>query len=415
MIDKHITVDEIRWRRVLPWLNLFRIPDLALRGRTVALAVLAVLVFVLGNAALRKLPFIEAKVSESLFPVLADVSTVVSKDSVSFWGPTSVSRNIKGQWLDARKIQTETHFRPWNGNYGWSYWPMETVYRSARQLFEFGNSWSAVATTWTSLLWALLVWGIFGGAASRMMAIRFARDESVSMRMALSFAIRNWQCYLYGPLLPMLGVGTLTLIAFTVGSVERWLEASNGTVLTILGFVPVLCALATTFLLVLAAVGWPLMTAAISVEGSDGFDGLSRAFSYLLNRLWHLLGLTLLIWVVGYFVNDCVFIFFDTVLWLTNWSVGPISENDSATLWLHVLNMTRIGVSVSLFWSATTVVYFLLRQREDGTPLDQVYMPGPPPKPDSLPVVGVAASQQPVIEQPLIERPRADADEAASK
>ena len=105
-------------------------------------------------------------------------------------------------------------------------------------------------------------------------------------------------------------------------------------------------------------------------------------------------------------MNDWVFIFFDTVLWLTNWSVGPISENDSGTLWLHVLNVTRIGVSVSLFWSATTVIYFLLRQSEDGTPLDQVYMPGPPPKPDSLPVVGVAASQQPVIEQPLIERPQ---------
>ena len=65
----------------------------------------------------------------------------------------------------------------------------------------------------------------------------------------------------------------------------------------------------------------------------------------------------------------------------------------------------HLSVLVSFFWSATTVIYFLLRQSDDGTPLDQVYIPGPPPKPEPLPVVGVAASQQPVIERPVIERP----------
>ena len=72
-------------------------------------------------------------------------------------------------------------------------------------------------------------------------------------------------------------------------------------------------------------------------------------------------------------------------------------------LWLHVLNIVCLGVVVSLFWSATTVIYFLLRQSDDGTPLDEVYIPGPPPKAEPLPLVGVAASQQPVIERPATE------------
>ena len=97
-------------------------------------------------------------------------------------------------------------------------------------------------------------------------------------------------------------------------------------------------------------------------------------------------------------------LFFQSVHWLIDWSVGPTSEIDSGTLWLDVLGIVQRGVSVSIFWSAITVIYFLLRQSEDGTPLDQVYISDPLPKAESLPVVGVAASPQQVIEQPLIER-----------
>ena len=288
-------------------------------------------------------------------------------------------------------------------------WPLETVFRPARRLFDFGNSWSEVATAWISLLWALLVWGFFGGASCRVMAIRFARDESVPLRTAFRCSARNWLGYLYGPLLPLVGVGVLTLIAFSVGCVERWLDSSNGTVLAVFGFVPTLCGIAMAFLLVLTAASWPLMTAAISAEGSDGFDGLSRAFGYVFNRFWSVLGLTSLTWIVGYFTSCFMLLFFGSVHWLIDWSVGPLSKNDSGMLWWDVLSIIQLGISVSFFWSAATVIYFLLRQSEDGTPLDQVYMLGAPTKSESMPVVGVAASQQPVIEQPLIERPQADA------
>ena len=73
MIDKHITVDEIRWRSVLPWLNLLRVPDVAFRARTIVVATLAVLVFGLGNAAFRPLPCVVSKDTETLFPALTDL------------------------------------------------------------------------------------------------------------------------------------------------------------------------------------------------------------------------------------------------------------------------------------------------------------------------------------------------------
>lgn len=398
MTDKHITVDSVRWHSVLPWLHLIRVPQLAFRVRTISVAILAVLVFALGNASLRNLPFVEGKDSETLFPILSDLSAAVSESTFSLKGKTQDKR-----WLIPREEPSPKGYRPLGESFSWMTWPLETVFQPARRLFDFGNRWSEVATAWTSLLWALLVWGVFGGAMSRMMAVRFARDESVGLRAALRCSIRNWQSYLYAPLLPMLGVGFFTLVAFSVGSLERWLVVSNGTVLAVSGFVPVLSALAMTILLGLMAIGWPLMTTAISAEGSDGFDGLSRAFGYVLNRFWYLLGLTLLVWFIGAVMSSLLLVFFETTFWLVNWSVGPTSENDSGTLWFDMLNIVRLAVSVSFFWSATTVIYFLLRQSDDGTPLDQVYIPGPPPNAEPLPLVGVAASEQPVIARPTVE------------
>ncbi len=403
MTDKHITVDTIRWHSVLPCLHLLRIPQLAFRFRAIAVATLAVLVFGLGNSALRELPFHGEKDSEALFPTLTDLSYAISKA----FGRTEV---IEGQWLrshDALQLRRDDDspfLRRHQQASEWYSWPFETIYQPSKRLFEFRNSWSDVATAWTALLWAALVWAVFGGALCRMMAVRFGRDESVSLRAALRFSLRNWQSYVYCPLLPMLGVGVFALLAASVGGLERWLDVSNGIVLTFFGFVPILCAMVMAFLLALTGLSWPLMTAAISTEGSDGFDGLSRAFGYVMNRFWFLL---LMAWLtafgISFFALTVVEYFFDAVVWLADWSVGPALQSDGGAVWLHVLNIVCLGVVVSLFWSATTVIYFLLRQSDDGTPLDQVYIPGPPPKAEPLPLVGVAASQQPVIERPATE------------
>ena len=42
-------------------------------------------------------------------------------------------------------------------------------------------------------------------------------------------------------------------------------------------------------LLLGALVGWPLMWATVSVEGTDAFDALSRSYAYTYHRPWRLL------------------------------------------------------------------------------------------------------------------------------
>ena len=280
----------------------------------------------------------------------------------------------------------------------WLGWPLETVHAPIRELFQPDKSWENLASSWTRILWALLVWGTLGGALVRMNAVRFARDESVSLRKAITLSGRNWQSHLYGPLLPLLGVGFFSLGILVVGWLEHSIGRSNGEVIRFLGWIPMLSGFMMTAVLILTAISWPLMVAAISTEGSDGFDGLSRAFGYVMNRPWYFLWLIVLATGVGMVTTFFVWWFFDIAAWLTS-SILQL-PHPGTLFWGEVQSALRMAVLASYFWSATTVIYFLLRLSDDGTPLDEVYIPGPTPKAEPLPLVGVAASQQPVIERP---------------
>ncbi len=385
MTDKHITVDSIRWHSVLPWLHLLRATQLALRIRVLFVSLCAVVVFGMGEMAIRRLPFHEARESRGTLDE-ALVSTLPNLES------------LRSPTLDLSPHKNESHL--------WLTWPWVTVAAPAKQLFPpFPQTWSGVAARWTELLWALLAWAIFGGAITRMHAVRFARDSSVSPGHAVHFSSRLWTSYLYGPLLPMLGVGGLSLIGLCAGGLDSWLGGGRGGWLLILGWLPLVAGFAIAALLILLGASWPLMVAAISVEGSDGFDGLSRAFGYVLNRLWLFVWLVGLALGLGLLLNYFLMFFFQFSTHLAAWSTGindGIREVRSFDLWKELVRLLHLAALVSYFWSATTVIYFLLRQSDDGTPLDQVYIPGPPPKAEPLPLVGLAASQQPVIERPTV-------------
>ena len=404
MTDKHITVDSIRWHSALPWLHLLRIWSLAFRVRILAVSMLAVLVFSAGWRGISLLPFVEPDLSRDMLELMDPGG---HSDLQRIAPIPGLKSDVEHRWL---RPGMREEMPPWDGDlprYNFPHrrllWPSETVVRAARILFQRGNDWENVATGWTGLLWALLLWAIFGGAITRMASVRFARDESVGARASLKFSVSKWQSFCYAPLLPLLAVGVVTAVAYGTNLFDQWITGSSGSLLAMLGFVPILCGFCITWLLVLTVLTWPLMVVAISCEGSDGFDGLSRAFGYLLNRPAYATWLGGLAWLLCMGISWIAWWFIDAAIWLTDWSLGDVVSKTSAEIWVLTLDAFRLAILVSLFWSATTVIYFLLRQSDDGTPLDEVYIPGPPPKAEPLPLVGVAASQQPVIERPATE------------
>src|SRR5262249_40031106 len=131
-------------------------------------------------------------------------------------------------------------------------------------------------------LWAVAVWALFGGAITRIAAMKLGREESVSTVEALRFARKKWASYFAAPLFPMLGV-LLALIPMALAGLLLRLPVAT----FLLGlFWPLMLiggVIMAIFLLGLLF-GWPLMWSTISTEGNDSFDALSRSYSYVFQR-----------------------------------------------------------------------------------------------------------------------------------
>jgi hypothetical protein len=269
------------------------------------------------------------------------------------------------------------------------------------------------------VLWTLAVWSVFGGALTRMAAVEIARKEKLSLNEALKFATGKFLSFFAAPLFPALGVAAICLLVIFVGLILLVIPYFGEVVTSLLFFLPLLAGAAMVVLL-LAYLGWPLMYAAISTEGSDSFDALSRAYAYVFQRPWHYLFYTILALLYGVITIFFVVFMASFVVFMTKWGLSlvpwlgwrasgdPVTalfiyapesygwrdllvggwkppENNPmnhaqyaaagiVSFWLHLIFLMMLGFAYSFFWTAFTMIYFLLRKKVDDTEMDEVYL-----------------------------------------
>jgi hypothetical protein len=177
-------------------------------------------------------------------------------------------------------------------------------------------------------------------------------------------------------------------------------------------------ALAAGFLiaviLVGAVAGFNLMFPAVAYDGSDCFDAISRALSYVYARPWRMIFYTAVAAVYGSLCYGFVRVFAFLTLWLTRWFLqiglwahsGNSQVNKLTAIWpnpeftrllnpekqmpanstehvaaffvyLFVLVVVGLVVSfiISFYFSANTIIYSLMRSKVDNTAREDIYMP----------------------------------------
>ena len=264
-------------------------------------------------------------------------------------------------------------------------------------------------------LWFLTVWAIFGGAIARIAAIHVARDEKLSVRAALAFSLGKFLSFVSAPLIPLLIVllvGILPLLAGLLSSIPLLGPVVN-VVMTALFVVILAAGFVMTLVLLGTFGGFNLMYPTIAVEGSDSFDAISRSFSYVYARPWRMLFYTLVsiiygalcylfvrtfIWVMlsmtHYFVGAGYFTDAHNLapLWTTMWPgpqhTGTLSysvdwltlrwDQDLAAFflafWVYLVISMLGAFVISFYFSANTIIYYLLRGEVDATEMDDVYV-----------------------------------------
>lgn len=246
-------------------------------------------------------------------------------------------------------------------------------------------------------LFAIGLWSLVGTILSRRAAMLFTGEMESTMKNAIQYALRRWHSSAMAPLTPLFAASIAALVAATYGVIGRL--PLVGALWLLLGspFIAILAG-AMAFLLLVTAIGWPLMVAAVATDDCDSFGALSRAYSGLTSKPWHALGFLAVMLLVGVVLMLVVNLFAETAFWCAMTSVAAGSGQDRAQTSLLMplsilMHLVIQGIGGSFFWSAATISYLLLRQQVDGVPLDKVAADDEcRPVRDPLPVVGIPAT-----------------------
>ncbi len=425
----------IAWFEVFPWLNIARAFRLAIAVRSLVLGAVGILLTVLvwgvigltfGTDPNTRGP--DAEVTGWLQPFTANPWAELTKIVPDRPGildlaperayrpelgrrPTQPATGANVVGLPARRIIP----RP-NGPISRSWTSLSAP--AIKGLSHTGFTVRSIVCLILCGLWGAAVWAFFGAAICRTAAVRLAADEQVGMGAALRYASRKWPAYFAAPLLPVCGVVLATIPVLVLG----WIMRSNpGLVLGgVLWPLVLVAAFLMAVLLLGLLFGWPLMWAAISAEGTDSFDALSRTYAYVFQRPLRYSFYIIVAGVIGWLGWILVREFAAGVVWLGYWAAGwgcgqetiasilnPGNELSDVgrfgagmiRFWAGCVKMLAVGYCFSYFWTASTAVYFLLRRDVDATEMDEVFLdadaaeqePAAPSAADNGPVVGNGA------------------------
>lgn len=340
-------VVKVNWKQVLPWVALFRTFGLALHVRQIAVGVVAAALIALGH-----------------WFVIGD----------------TLQRRLDGDLPDPHLLS-------------WVWAPMVDVTWPLAETDGLKNlrgggpellSWWALSKTVVVLVWGGLIGGFAGGILVRRAAFEFCREESLSLNSAVRFVWQRAFDYISAPGLPLAAVTVLGLLLAFAG----WLGSAlpGGTyLLSVTWTLGLAVGLVMAALLLAVFLAWPLMIAAISINGGDGFDALSRGFGFVLDR-WRYY--TWCAWIMTAY-GGLIYLLLWGFLWLGNYllitaiALG-LGSNPMSTLpptlprggWALALQLLLTGFAYSFFWSNMTITYLVLRKSVDNANLEDIYLEG---------------------------------------
>lgn len=410
---------EIAWWDVFPWLHLFSAVRCAAQFRMLALGALGLLLTVWGW---RGLAYVFSGSSD---PWLKAAVESYSEPPHSFAVPSSKSTAREAELAAAGADDVPVSSAGFPGLGDAVLGPYLSTWQKLsapfRHVFENEITIASLAFVLACAIWASIVWGLCGGAATRIAVMQIGRDQKIALRPALAFARKKWFQYLISPLFPLVLLAIASAPMAFAGLLMR--SDVGAALMAVLWPLMLVGGLLMAIVAIGLAAGWPLMFPTISAEGLDSFDALSRSYAYVYQRPFHLafyVGMASLIGaaamqVVGIFAHAVVYL----PQWAASWGTGGermaeiLAKRDDSTLgvfaggalsfWSEAVGVLAEGFAYSYFWAASSVAYLLLRWHVDGHSLEEVFVEDsadaqPLPPLETSPVTPAAAAPAPETE-----------------
>jgi hypothetical protein len=256
-----------------------------------------------------------------------------------------------------------------------------------------------------------IVISIAGGCLCRLTALQFTRSERAGLAEALQFVKTNFTSFFAAPLAPA-GIIIFTGLLISVLGLITNIPYVGELIIAVTLPVALMAGMFITIILIGTVGGFNLMFPAVACDGSDCFDAISKAFSYIYSKPWRMGFYTLTAGVYGAicytFVRFCTFLLLSATylfLQLSVWADNSAKEtNKLLAIWpppqfknlqgyssiastnstefiavflVHLSLLIIVGLLVSFvisfYFSANTIIYILLRNRVDNIALEAIY------------------------------------------
>ncbi|MDR2114927.1 MAG: hypothetical protein LBP87_00945 [Planctomycetaceae bacterium] len=366
------TIRRIDWQELTPIVLLLRVFNTATGIRVLFLSMIGILLTLIAGYGINS-------------------NGLKSHEARNFQNPVYIK-----PLLDFQNESQQISFREHPVEFSWRltqhsvFVPWDIFSMAGIRLFRFGGDSIWVYAGWFFIL--LFIWSLFGGMICRTIALRLTIDQSESGKELCRFMKQRGTGFLSSIIIIVLG------ILFCLIPIKLWgyffaipildyLMAVLFPVAVIFGF----------FVMVLVIglfLGWSLLFAAVSVDGSDGFDAVSRMFSYVYQRPLHYLIYWMVSGVLGVLGFVFVSIFVDGSIYLSCQFGGfPIQAaipsfghltlpetyaglsppENLILIWCGMLQLVKPAYAFAWFWTSSVAIYLLLRRSVDATPFDEVY------------------------------------------
>jgi hypothetical protein len=382
----------IAYSRLFPWVRLFRAFGIASDAKKLILAAAGL---VLAYAGWSQLDRAFGRTAAPPAPWVAQPAPAAIEQvtGMTVYPLLTVVRTETVTSPPEPGLPTPMAWAPWHG---WRTAPWRLAEPVRALVGPFVSAFAAEARASAflhavlSAVWGVLVWGLVGGAIARVALLDVARSRALNLTGAVRFAAGRAVTLVAAPLCPLLAVSAFALFLALFGLLYR-VPGAGATTAGALAFLPLLAGLVMTVVLVCLALGWPLMPPAVAAEGEDAFDALSRAFAYVNQRRGRYLFYAVLAWAIGSAGLVFVDVFAGMVVRLAEWGLSFSAPRDELLalwgaggdaglpaaaaahrFWVGVVALLVRAWVFSYFWSASAIVYLLLRHDVDGTPFHEL-------------------------------------------
>jgi hypothetical protein len=377
----------VAWSEICPWLSIFQTFRLAISFRVLFMAAAAILLTVIGWSFLGKVFWIVDKPTQStewLKPIaespLQTITDIVPNDP-----------SVPDTWwrMDVSSVRYNTTEPSDPVFFPFMFLNLPLL----EGILNLNVDLRSVVCLIFCGAWSLAVWAFFGAAICRIASVQMAAGERITWTSALQHASSKFLSYFFAPLIPIfvIALASLPVLVFgfimKIGGVGIFFSALFWPLLLVAGLVITLVLLGLFF-------GWPLMWGAISTEGTDSFDALSRSYAYVYQRPLHYLFYSLVAAIFGWlgwlFVRNFASGIIGMTYWAASWGAGEaqirnvmpggsIDGIGSAGAWLihfwtGCIKVLAVGYLFSFFWVASVAIYYLLRRSVDATEMDEVFL-----------------------------------------